>query len=157
MSFKISTFVACATLSCAVLAALTFSAPVLADGDGEIKYRQFVMKSIGGHMGGMASIIKGQTGNKANFQTHASGLAALSKIAGSVFPDGSDFGETQALPVIWEKPDDFAKAVKMFQSAAENLEKVARSGDMTKFGEAFGGLGKSCKNCHENFREKKKQ
>lgn len=152
MSFKIATLGACA-----VLATLSFTAPALADGDGEIKYRQSVMKSIGGHMGGMAGILKGQTGNKANLQTHASGIAALSKIAGTVFPEGSDFGETQALPVIWEKPDDFAKAVKMLQDAADNLDMVAKSGDMAQFGQAFGVLGKACKNCHENFREKKKQ
>jgi cytochrome c556 len=150
MSFKKTTLIACAAL-----AAVSITAPALADGGGEIKYRKAVMKSIGGHMGAMAGILKSETANKANLAVHAQGMAALSNIAGSVFPKGSDFGETEALPVIWEKPDEFAKAAKMFQGAAANLEKASMSGDMAQFGQAFGELGKTCKNCHENFREKK--
>lgn len=152
MRFKTSTLIASA-----VLAAVSFTAPAFADGDGEIKYRKSVMKSVGGHMGAMAGILKNESANKANLMVHAQGMAALSNISGSVFPEGSDFGETEALPVIWEKPEEFAKAVKLFQDAAATLEKTAMSADMAAFGAAFGELGKACKNCHENFREKKKQ
>ncbi|HEY9080967.1 cytochrome c [Magnetovibrio sp.] len=142
--------------ACAALAAISFTAPAMADDAGEIKYRKSVMKSIGGHMGSIAGIFKAETGNQTNLAVHTQGMAALATITGSVFPKGSDFGETGALPVIWEKPDDFAKAVKMFESAAANMNAAAMSGDMAAAGAAFGELGKSCKNCHENFREKKK-
>ncbi|OEJ65112.1 c-type cytochrome [Magnetovibrio blakemorei] len=141
----------------AILAVSAFTPPAMADGDGEIKYRKSVMSSIGGHMGSMAAILKGASANGANFAVHTQGMAELSKIAGSIFPEGSDFGETEALPAIWEKPADFAGAVKMFQGAAANLNTAAMSGDMAASGAAFGELGKACKNCHENFREKKKQ
>jgi len=143
--------------ACAALAAVSFTAPAMADEAGEIKYRQGVMKSIGGHMGAIAGIFKGETGNQPNLATHTQGMLALSGITGSIFPQGSDFGETEALPAVWEKPGEFSKAVKMFQDAAANLNSAAMSGDMAATGAAFGGLGKTCKNCHENFREKKKQ
>ncbi|MCW8914690.1 MAG: cytochrome c [Magnetovibrio sp.] len=143
-------------LALAVISATAFTAPAFADGDGEIKYRKSVMKSIGGHMGAIVGILKSETGNKANLIVHGQGMAALSNIAGSVFPEGSDFGETEALPVIWEKPADFAKAVKMFQDAAKGMEMATQSGDMAAVGAALGKLGGACKNCHENFREKKK-
>jgi len=143
--------------ACAALAVVSFTAPAMADEAGEIKYRKSVMRSIGGHMGAIVGILKGQTGNAANLATHTQGMADLAKIAGSIFPEGSDFGETEALPAIWDKPDEFAKAVKMLQDASANLNTAAQSGDMAATGAAFGGLGKACKNCHENFREKKKQ
>lgn len=157
MRLKTTTLVACAAI-----AAVSFTAPAFADNhgggnpDGEIKYRKAVMKAIGGHMGGIVGIVKKETGNKANLMVHAQGMAALSNITGSIFPEGSDFGETGTLPAVWEKPTEFANAVKMFQDAAAGLEQAAQSGDMAKIGPAFGELGKSCKNCHENFREKKK-
>jgi len=144
-------------MACAALMTVSFTAPAMADGDGEIKYRQSVMKSVGGHMGAIAGILKGQTAHKAGLVAHADGMLALSGIAGSIFPVGSDFGETEALPAVWEKPAEFAKAVKMFQDAAGALQAAAMSGDMAAVGMTFGNLGKSCKNCHENFREKKKQ
>lgn len=140
----------------AVLAVSAFTPPAMADGESEIKYRKAVMSSIGGHMGAMVGILKGGTVNTANFAVHAQGMAELSKIAATVFPEGSDFGETAALPAIWEKPAEFATAVKMFEEAAAKLNMAAMSGDMAASGAAFGELGKACKNCHENFREKKK-
>ncbi len=144
-----------AIVALTLVTATTFTAPAFADGAGEIKYRKSVMKSVGGHMGGIVAILKGETGNKANLIVHGQGMAALSNIAGSIFPEGSDFGETEALPVIWEKPADFAKAVKMFQEAAKGMEMATQSGNMAAVGEALGKLGGACKNCHENFREKK--
>jgi cytochrome c556 len=140
----------------ATVLGLTFAAPAaFADDAGEIKYRQSVMKSVGGHMGAIAAILGGATTNAADLQLHTDGMAALAGLAGNVFPKGSDFGETSALPVIWEKSDDFAKAVKMFQDSAATMAAAAKSGDMAQAGAAFAELGKSCKNCHETFREKK--
>ena len=127
-----------------------------AETEGAIKYRKSVMTAVRGHMGAMAGILKG-SGNKADLSTHADAMAALTKIAAGGFPPGSDFGDTTALPVIWEKPEDFAMAMKAFQDAAANVATVAKGGDMAAFGQAFGGLGKSCKGCHENFREKKEK
>lgn len=140
----------------ATVLGLTFAAPAaFADDAGEVKYRQSVMKAVGGHMGALAGIINKGTANTADLQLHADGMAALAGISGNVFPKGSDFGETDALPVIWEKADDFATAMKMFQDSATTMAAAAKSGDMAQAGAAFGELGKSCKNCHETFREKK--
>lgn len=143
-------------VACTAIAGISFTAPAMADADGEINYRKSVMKSVGGHMNAIVSIMKGQTGNASNLTAHTEGLAALSTITGSLFPAGSDFGDTTALPAIWEKPAEFANALKMFQDAAANINAAAMSGDMAAVGAAFGEVGKSCKNCHENFREKKK-
>ena len=135
-----------------IVLGFTISGPALADGH-QIKFRQSIMKSVGGTMGGLVAVLKKQTSAE-----YAAPLAAnmnnLAQITGSIFPEGSDFGKTGALPAVWEKPAEFKKAVEAFQMAAVNLSKVAASGDMAAFGSAFGALGKSCKGCHTNFREK---
>lgn len=140
-----------ASLALAILG-FSVSGPALADGH-QIKFRQSIMKSIGGTMGGLVGVLKKQA--SAEYAAPlASNMNELAKITGGIFPEGSDFGETGALPVIWEKPADFKKAVSAFQKAAANLSNVAAGGDMAAFGAAFGALGKSCKGCHETFRQK---
>ena len=142
--------------ACAALMTVSLSAPAaIASDEGEIKYRKSVMKAVGGHMGAIAGILKQETGNAANLQVHTEGMLQLSTITASLFPKGSDFGDTTVLPKVWEKPDEFAAAVKQFEDAAKVMAAAGRSGDMKQVGAAMGELGKSCKNCHENFREKK--
>ena len=137
-----------------IVLGFSVSGPALADGH-EIKFRKSIMKSVGGTMGGLVGVLKKQASAE-----YAAPLAAnmsnLAQISVGIFPEGSDFGETGALPAIWEKPAEFKKAIEAFQMAAANLSKVAASGDMTAFGGAFGALGKSCKGCHTNFRQKHK-
>jgi len=125
------------------------------DGEHAIKYRKSVMKALGGHMASTAAIVTGKTANKGHLTAHVAGIAAISKMAKDLFPDGSDFGETTALEIIWEKPKEFAKAIKTLETASAGMVKVVKSGGDTKA--ALGALGKSCKGCHETYREKKKQ
>jgi cytochrome c556 len=72
------------------------------------------------------------------------------------FPAGSgpEAGKTQALPEIWSKPTEFKTAMKMFSDAAPKLQTAADSGDVAAIKTAFGEVGKTCKNCHDNFRAK---
>ncbi len=118
----------------------------------EIKYRKNVMSAIGGTMGSLAAILKKQAPAK-----HAGSLAltmsSLASIVPDLFPEGSDFGETGALPAIWEKPDDFKAAVQAFNEAATAMPDAAAAGGEA-YKKAFVALGKSCKGCHETFRHK---
>lgn len=72
------------------------------------------------------------------------------------FPAGSgpEAGKTQALPEIWSKPDQFKSAMQLFSDAAPKLHTAANAGDVAAIKTAFGDVGKSCKNCHDNFRAK---
>ena len=140
------------TVLAALLVTVTL-APAKAD-EGDITYRKAIMTSIGGHMKAMVTILKGQVPHKDDMAGHAHAMAELAKIAGHIFPEGSDFGETEAKAEIWSRPDDFKQAVMNFQTAAANLAQVAKGGDMKAVGGAIGGLGKTCKGCHDNFRQK---
>lgn len=73
------------------------------------------------------------------------------------FPAGSgpEAGKTQAKPEIWSKPAEFKAAMKLFSDAAPKLTAAADSGDAGAIRNAFGEVGKTCKNCHDQFRAKK--
>jgi cytochrome c556 len=133
-------------------AALAVSA---AADDNAVKYRQHTMDAVGGHMQALAEIVKGEVDHKDHIAVHASSLAALSGIVPDVFGADSKTGaDTEALPKIWEQPDAFKQRLDAFRTAAQELDAVAKSGDATKLGAAFGALGKSCKGCHDDFKKK---
>lgn len=75
------------------------------------------------------------------------------------FPAGSgpDAGKTRARAEIWTKPADFKAAIKMYSEAAPKLQTAANAGDVAAIKTAFGEVGKSCKNCHDQFRTKDKE
>lgn len=125
---------------------------VLADGEAEFKYRQGVMRTVGGHMSSLSSILRGQV-HLDNLGFHAKGMADLAKIVPNVFPEGSGVSKSEALPEIWENPDDFKAAVDKFVKAANGISAAANDGDKAGIGPAMKALGQACKGCHDNFRE----
>jgi len=132
-------------------AALAMSAA--ADQNG-IDYRKHVMDAVGGHMGALVEISKGQVDHKDHIPVHTAGLAALSNIAPDLFGADTKDGDTDALPKIWAEPDLFKQKLADFKKAANDIDGIVKSGDMKDFGTALGALGKSCKSCHDEFKKK---
>ncbi|MDH3663345.1 MAG: cytochrome c, partial [Alphaproteobacteria bacterium] len=75
-----------------------------------------------------------------------------------LFPEGSGYEadkKTNALPAIWERREDFEKAVKSLQDESAKMVTVAESGDAAALGQQVGALGRNgCSNCHDTFRYK---
>jgi cytochrome c556 len=134
-----------------VLSCLGVGQFALADGEAEAKYRESVMKSIGGHMSSMATILKNQV-HMDDLVMHARGIAGLADIAPEVFPEGSNIKKSKALPSIWESPVEFSKAMDQFIDAAEGMALAASTEDMSEIGPAIQALGGSCKGCHDDFK-----
>jgi cytochrome c556 len=123
-----------------------------------IKYRQSTMKAIGGHMGAIAGVVKGEVSFSDELFGHAHAINEMSKNLLRLFPKGSgtEAGETRALPAIWEKPGDFEASIKTLQDESAKLMTAAKSGDMGAIGAQVGALGKNaCGGCHKAFRKKK--
>lgn len=127
-----------------VLAAM----PVLAD-EGAVDYREHVMEAIGGHMQAAADIAKQKVPHTAHLSMHVGAIADLSTIADTLFPEGSEGGD--ALPEIWQNPEDFAAKLNDFQTAAAGLQEAVDGGG--NVGSAFQELGQACKSCHDDYRE----
>ena len=124
---------------------------------GVIKYRQSVMRSHWGHLGGMFEILKNGLPYKGHIAGHARAVSESSKIIADIFPEGTADGKTDAKAVIWQEWDDFkAKARNMGKEAAK-LEKIARSGSMADIGAQMKKVGKACGSCHKKFRKPKEE
>ncbi len=133
--------------------ATTINATEEIDPDAVIKYRQGVMKAQGGLMAAMAQIVRG----KVPYDTQLAGYAlALRSISGDIpdmFPEDSDFGETDAKAEIWEDAEKFRKAADKAANAAETFQKAVDSGDKKAIGGQFKALADACKGCHKKFRK----
>ena len=143
----------------ALIAAATLATGITAANAGgaeDIKYRQNNYKAIGGHMGAIGAILKGEVAHKDQLSVHADAIAAIAANAETLFPAGSgpDAGETRALPVIWTDTAEFQKVVDGFKAAAANAAAVAKTGDMAAMGDAVKQLGGACGACHKTFRAK---
>ena len=86
---------------------------------------------------------------------HMTSLEALSNDVGSLFPDGSDFGETNAKDGIWDNPEKFEKAVSDANKAFEEFKAIVAKGDKRASADALKKFGKeSCGSCHKSFKKK---
>ena len=121
-----------------------------------IKYRQSALFVMGQHFGPLAAMAQGKIAfDKDAAARHAAVVEFMSKLPWDRFPAGTEQGgNTKAKPEIWSNPDDFkAKAEKM-QSEAAKLAQVARGGDFAALKAQVGETGKSCKACHDEYRNK---
>jgi cytochrome c556 len=72
----------------------------------------------------------------------------------TLFPAGSDKGETKAAPAIWTDRAGFEKAAMTLSSAGEKLSVAAKAGDETAVAAAYKEIGDACGACHKDYRLK---
>ena len=139
-----------------VTGGLAFAA---AHGDA-VNARKMAMKEVGGAMGAVARMAKGEAPFDAavalaSFQK----MNDVAKVYGDYFPDGSQTGTdaegkaTTAAPAIWENMDGFKAAIAKFE--ADTAAAVAAApASAEALGPVLGSVGGNCSSCHENFRVK---
>jgi len=141
-----------------VIAALVSVSGVLGAADNPadiIKYRQNVMKAIGGNAGASAAILENKVAFKDRLDEHARALAAATRNIPALFPPGSDTGaKTRALEAIWTKRAEFEKRAMDAQEKAAAFAKAVASNDETQMRAAFKELNGTCRGCHRDFRQK---
>jgi cytochrome c556 len=142
------------------LLATTLGAAFAADEPANIiKYRQAFMKANGAHITMVAAMVKGEVSWTDELVGHAHAMHEQSKNLLRLFPEGTGKDDTEvksaALPVIWERRDEFEQAAQAFEQESAKLVEVAEAGDQAAIAQQLGALGKQgCGNCHETFREK---
>lgn len=118
-----------------------------------IKYRQNVMQAMGGLVGASAGRLRDGFEFGPDMTAIANGLQALSKDVVALFPKGTDFGETEAKPAVWEKPDEFKQAADTLEEKVDAFAEAVKTGDRAASLKAFKAMGDACKGCHEDFRK----
>jgi cytochrome c556 len=126
---------------------------------GIVKERMELMKGIGDQMKVMGAMAKGKRPyeQSAFVEGAQTALDGAPKIT-SMFPEGSLSEKSEALPSIWEKWAEFEQSAKDLETESAKLLEVA-SGDADQKAvlAQFVKMGKTCRGCHQDFREKKEK
>ena len=113
------------------------------------------MEEIGDAMKLVSRELKSDSPDLAQVRTGAAKMAELAPRVSGWFPPGTgpDVGKTESKAAIWEKPEDFAVKTNAFQQAAQQFNAAAQGQDLAAIRAAHAELGKSCKACHDPYRE----
>ena len=137
----------------ALVGVLLAAGAAFAEGDATdpaAKAREDVMKAIGGAMGALGGMAKGEMpydaagaeAAKAALVTAAGGVAAAFETQG-----GED-ATSEAKPEIWANWDDFVKKADALSAAAT----AADVSSAEAIGASLGAIGGTCKDCHTAYR-----
>lgn len=121
----------------------------------EARHGYMTMLSI--NMGVLAGMARGEIEYDENTaSTAAANIEALTHYDGNgLFVAGSANGEfdgSNALPAIWQQPEQFAQGFVALGEAAAGASDAVRGGQ-ANVGPALQKLGVACKDCHDDFRK----
>jgi cytochrome c556 len=121
-----------------------------------IKVRQSGYKFMAWNMGRIKASTEGQF-NKDEVVQAANAIQAIANSGmGKLYLPGTDKGmgwhDTQVKPELFTDKEGVGKVAKAFNEAANEMAKVAATGDAAAVKVQFGTLGESCKGCHEKYK-----
>ncbi|OYU99678.1 MAG: cytochrome C [Burkholderiales bacterium PBB5] len=122
-----------------------------------IKYRQAAFTVMGNHVGRIGAMAAGKAPFDAKAAADSAHIAAtLSNLPFTAFGEGTDKGlPNRAKPEIWKDAGKFKAASEKMIAEVAKLETAAKSGNLDAIKAAMGGVGGSCKGCHDDFRAEK--
>lgn len=121
-----------------------------------IKYRKSAYSFMSWNMGKIKANLDGSF-NKEQTEAAAKAVAAVANSGlGALFGPGTDKevgGEkTRVKAEFFQQQDKVRELAMNFNKEANELAKVAATGDKAAIQAQFGKTGASCKACHDNFR-----
>jgi cytochrome c556 len=135
----------------------TALAQVIGKTEDQIRWRQSAYHTMAWSMGRIKANVEG-TYNKDQVIEAANVIQAIANSKmGALYQPGSDKGkgwkETRLKPEFFKDKETLGKVAGNFGTAANEMAKVAASGDAAAVKAQFGKLGEACKGCHDKFRE----
>jgi cytochrome c556 len=126
--------------------------------ENQIKWRQSAYQVVRWNAVRIQANVEGQY-NKDEVIKAANTIAAIANSGlGSLFAAGTEQGkgwhDTLAKPELWKDGKKAGEAAGNFNKEANELAKVAAGGDAAAVKEQFGKLSKTCKSCHDDFKNK---
>ena len=126
-----------------------------------IKNRQAGYAFMAWNMGKIkAQVVEGSVPfNKDQVAAAANVIAATANSGmGALYGPGTDKGsahvKTHVKPEFFQQPDKVKEVALAFAKEANELAKVAATGDQAAIKAQFGKTGEACKSCHDKFRVK---
>ena len=111
-----------------------------------VKARQDAMKEDGGLL------------RRAGGLTGADAVAAADTLIRNytnlphMFPEGSNIGDSKALPAIWQDFETFTGIFAKGLQGANDMKAAAEAGDAAAYAAALQVVGGTCGECHQKFR-----
>jgi cytochrome c556 len=124
-----------------------------AEGIDPVLVRQAGQDLVAGTFVGIKAVIT-SNGDVKTVEGPANAIRKWSLQFPTLFPAGSDKGNTKAAPTIWSDQAGFQKAAMNLGTAAEALATAAKAGDSTAAAAAFKEVGEACGACHKEYRLK---
>jgi cytochrome c556 len=141
--------------------AVSLAGTVVAQGKPEdaIKWRQSAYTTMGWSMARIKANVEG-TYNKEDVIKSANVIQAIANSGmGALFPAGTDKGTgweaTRVKPEFFTNKEGVGKVAMAFNKEANEMAKIAATGDAAAVKEQLGKLGGTCKGCHDDFKAKK--
>ncbi len=127
----------------------------------QIKWRQSTMQVLGWNMARVKANVDG-TYNKDQVVQAANLIQAVANGSlGSLFPAGTEKGtgwrDTQVKSEFFTEGDKVKEVAGAFNKEANELAKLAATGDAAAVKAQFGKVGQACKGCHDKFRVEEKK
>ncbi len=117
--------------------------------------RSTAFKSFMPTFSGMGKVVKGDDAyHPEQFKAAAAKFAEEAAIPFQFFENDPQ-GNGDALPPIWEHPEDFQAEQDKFINAVKQLNEAAQTGNLDTIKAAYGEVGASCKSCHTTYRRPK--
>jgi len=133
----------------------SFQAAAQAKPDQLVKHRQSAMSLIGWYFGPIGAMMRGDRPyDPAVVMRNADYLDVLSKMPSEGFQPSTKDEKTRARPEVWTDKGKFDKAMENMQGELAKFKQVAHGGDQGAIKAQFGAVGKSCANCHDDYRVK---
>ena len=137
----------------AAFAAVILAGGAVADVQNVIDYRKDVMLSMAAHISALTELLTGDLELDENHvETQATSLGLNAQLVSSLFPPGSDEGDTSARPGIWQRPEQFLNRAEAAEREGRNLVAAAGSGDREFMVQSLKRLADACRDCHRDFR-----
>lgn len=122
-----------------------------------IKWRQSAYQVIAWNSGRIKANVEGPAYNKEEVVKAANTIAAIANSGlGALFAPGTETGkgwhDTSVKPALFTDGAKAGAAAAAFNKEANELSKVAATGDLALVKAQYGALTKTCKGCHDDFR-----
>ncbi|MGZ8916520.1 MAG: c-type cytochrome [Methylobacter sp.] len=137
------------------------SAAIAGPIEEQIRFRQSAYSFAAWNVGKIKSQVVDhpETFNKDAVAAAANAIAAVANSGlGALYGEGTDQGigwkQTRLKPEFFQKKAEVTTAANTFNEAANELAKVAATGDINAIKVQFGKVGESCKGCHDLTRIK---
>lgn len=118
------------------------------------KYRQGSFTVMAAHFGRLGAMASGKAPYDAKLaQDNAAIVEFMSKLPWAGFTADSQSVKSKAKPEVWMDKAKFDQGAEKMMTEVAKLNVAAKAGNLDALKAAFGETAKTCKACHDAFRE----